>query len=957
MADGAVEQELGCVVENTVEEKEASDQDNDIIAGQVKNQYSEECSMKHTPNVNTNNENELNIKNSNLRGSDEPAVQTSDKSNLDEMTDVVDEPPDPFFDGVLTDDFLNSLSVVDAWDPDADDSESDAETRKDGYNGQSSSESKKTHGDGTVSKDSENKSRRDRGGDHGHHSDRRRHDRAPVETKQNSKERAAHRKDKGDIDEHKHSIDKDKPKRCEKTGDRSREREKKRNASGIIKESRNHMEISAHRRDRNSKDRSSYSSNRENKDKSTERRQRDRNIRSVHVDDKNKIVVKTSNRYSYQYRVSNHQRTADITAKERSCDVRRSGSNSESAPRRQESPKEANRRDDGSNETNPDLNLGNRESRRESIKNYHLEKGTSDVLKHVSGNRTTGAVAVSQQHMITKHNTKLDTCIKELADVVPPGTENDFILSTKDESVKVFDDIKNRYITDAKEKSECKTVNNELLSEETKKPVVLGSEQASKLPVSKSDSQNKVVSEKNDEHKMSEKNDSEKASLCTADQQPHGEAKRGSSPHERKGVRSDSKRSVRRSSASRSGKHDHLDEGGRRKQPKNSSEENERRPSSLERIYKASRMRNEQFNELLRKERSRREEKCQTSESRERWQYHSDLHGSDINDDQNDARRPWSGSIVKQHEVSEGQERLGSSSTWDKHYRRTQNDTKRSEFGSVGKQRELSVGGGRLRSASRDRQFRRASSAERWKPSINAQRSSKKIAVQNDSRRSVRSLSREKQSEAFLPVRMSRSRSRAREHGNEYRDRLETSRKSLSQEVEKKRSLMKSRRSPSWDRNKRRALSPVSVGHMSLSPSISLELSSISSEREPKRRFSHSHSRERRSRRDSYSRRSGSACSRSDSFVSLSSVSNDSQYRRQRRKRSPFWKEIERHFTKDLGKSYYQSTEYSASGAGTAHFEVQLKLIFFLILVVYTLMLVLFIYYCYTVKRQGNIFL
>jgi hypothetical protein len=950
MADGAVEQELGCVVENSVEEKEVSkrkesDQGNNTIAGQVRNQYSEECSMEQTPS----NENELSIKNSNLMGSDEPAVQISDKSNLDNITDVIDEPPDPFFDGVLTDDFLSSLAVVDAWDPDADDSyESDAETRRDGYSGQSPSESKKPHGDETMSKDSENKSKHDRSEDHGSQSDSRRRDRASVETKQNSKERAAHRKDKGDTDEQKHSIDKDKPKRYEKTGGRSRERgkenskdNKERNTSGIIKDSRNHMEISVHRRDRSSKDRSaeicSYSSNRENKDESMERsdrRQRDKNIeRSVQVDDKNK----TSHRYSYQYRVSNKERTADISAKERNCDLRHSVSNThESVHRRQESPKEVNRRDDGSNESQknekiPHLNQGNKESHRESIKNYHLEKGTSDVLKHVSENRTTEAVAVSQQHMITKcnnpplNNTKLDTCIKELADVVPPGTENDFILSTKDESVKMVDDIKNRYITDAKEKPECKTVNNELLSEETKKPVVLGSDKSSKHPMVKSESQDKVIciaSEKNDEHKT-EKNDSEKASLCTAGQQSHREAKRVSSPHEREGMRSDSKRSVRRSCR----KHGHLDEGRRRKRLRNSSEENERRSSSLERMYEASRIRNEQFNELLRKKRllgSHREENCQRSRSRERWQHHSDLHGLNIKDDQNDTRRSWSGSIVKQHELSEGQERLGRSSSWDKHYKKTH------------EQRELSVGRERSRSASRDRQFRRASSAERWQPSIDAQRSNKKMDVQNDSRRSVRSLSRERQSESFLPVRMSRSRSRDREHGNEYRDRLERSRKTLSREVEDKRSLMKSRRSPNWDRNKHRAHSLASVGHMPLSPSISLELSSISSERESKRRSSHLLSRERRSReyqrsrRDSYSRlSSGSACSHSDSFVSLSSLSNDSQYRRQRRKRSPFWKEIERQFAKDLGKSYYQSTEYSASGAGTAHFEVHLKLIFF----------------------------
>jgi hypothetical protein len=883
--------------------------------------------MEQTPNVNTNNENELNIKNNN--------------SNPDKMTDVIDEPADLFFGGVFTDDFLDSLAVVDAWDPDADDSyESDAETGR-------SSENKKTHGDETISKDSEIKSKCDRSGDHGSRSDSRRRDRASVETKHNSKDKTAHRKDEGDTDEQKHSADKDKQEGYEKTRGRSRERgketsrdNKEKNTSRTIRGSRDHMERSVHRRDRNGKDRSaersmfSYSSNRENKDESMERsvdrKQREKNIeRSVQIDDKDKNIMRTSNRYSYQYRVNNKERTADVSAKERNCDLRHSVSNAhargiaEAVHKRQENSKEVNRRDDGSNESqrnekNPNLNLDNGESHRESIKNYHLEKGTSDVLKHVSENRMTEIVAVSQQHMITKcnnpplNNIKLDTCIKELADVVPPGTENDFIISTKDESVKMVEDIKNGCITGAKEKPE------------TKKPDVLGSEKSCKHPMVKSESQDKetcIICEKNDEQKMLERNDSEKASLYTAGQQPHREPRRVDSPHERKRMRSDSKRSVGRSSASRSTRHGHLDEGRRRKRLRNSSEENKRHSSSLERMFEASRMRNEQFNEMLRKKRllaSHREENFRRSRSRERWQHHSDLNRSKIKDDENDSRQSQPGNVVKQHELYEGQERLGRSSSWDKHYRRTLNDIRRSECGSRGKQRELSVGRERLRrSASRDRHLKRASSAERWQPSIDAQRSNRKMDAHYNSRRSVRSLSREKQSESFLPVRISRSRSQDREHRNEYRDRQERSRKSLSPE-----------------------------GHMPLSPNMSFELSSISSDREPKRRSSHSLSRERRSReyqrshRDSFScLSSGSAFSCSDSFVSLSSVSDDSKYRRQRRKRSPFWKELERQFTKDLCKSYYnQSAEYS-SGAGTAHYEVQLKLIFFLILVVYMYML------------------
>jgi hypothetical protein len=408
-----------------------------------------------------------------------------------------------------------------------------------------------------------------------------------------------------------------------------------------------------------------------------------------------------------------------------------------------------------------------------------------------------------------------------------------------------------------------------------------------------------IINEKNDEHKMLERNENEKA-LCTAGQEPHREAKRGNSPHERKRRRSGSNRSERRSSASRSRRYGHLDEERRRKWLKSSSEERKRHSSSLERMFEASRMKNEQFNELLRKTRllgSGREENFLRSRSRERWQHRSDR--LKRKDDQNDIRRSRSGSRGKQYELSEGQERM-------------------------------------RRSASRDKEFWRASSAERWQPSIDAQRSNRKMDVENNSRRSVRSLSRDKQHESSLPIRISRSRSRDREHNNEYRDRRERSRKSLSQEVEKQRSLMKSRRSPSWDRNKHRALdlSPLSAGHMSVSPSISFDLSSIS-EREPKRRFSRSFSRERRnyeyrrSHRGSCSPRSnGSAFSPSDSFVSLSSVSDDSRYRR-RRKRSPFWKELERQFSKDLHKSYYtQSAGYSSSAAGTAHLEVQYKLIF-----------------------------
>jgi hypothetical protein len=945
MADEAGEHELAHAVEKIGRDNEGnkgkeSDSENNAIVEQVRKQHTEEDSIEQTPNVNTNIENELNVRNSNLivegRGTDDTAVQTSEKSNPDEiMSEDIEEPSDSFFDGFLTDEFLDSLAVVDAWDPDADGScESDAETKReeDGNNRQLASENKIKDRDKTISKDSENKSKSDkschrRSGDHSSRSDSRRRDKASRETKHRSKERTAHRKDKGDTGEHTHSLDKDIQKGYKKTRDRSRERRKERNTSRIVKCSRDHMERSIHRRDRNSKDRST--------ERNVNKREKDKHIeRSVQNDDKNKNIVRTSHRYSYQYRISNKERTADNNAKERNSDLRHcvsdacAGGESGAVQKRQQSPKEVNRREEGSSESHRngksfDLNMANKESQRDSIKNYHLEKGTSDMVKHVSENRMTEAVAGNQQYVITKrdnpplNDTKLDTCIKELADLVPPGTENDFILPTRDEPVKVADDIKKKYITNVKEKPECKTVNNELLSEETKNPNVLDSEKSCKNPMVKSESQDKeicAIGEKNDEDKILEGNESEKASLCTTGQQPHGEVKGVNASHERKRRRSGSNRSEqRRSSASRKRRRRRQ---RRKKLLRSSSEEKKRHSSSLERMFEASRMKNEQFNELLRKKRlleSDRGENCPRSQSRERWLYHNDLHRLMGKYDQNDTRRSRSGSRGNQRELSEGQERMG-------------------------------------RSRSRDRQFRRASSAERWQPSIDTQRPNRKMDVQNNSRRSVRSLSREKQRESSLPIRISRSRSRDREHRNEYRDRRERSRKSLSIDVEN------SRRSPSWDRNKRRALelSPVSVGRMSLSPSISFELSPISSEREPKRRFSRSRSRERRSHeyrrshRDSFSPlSSGSTFSRSDSFVSLSSMSDDSHYRRKRRKRSPFWKELERQFAKDLSRSFYNQSAGYSSAAGTAHPEVQYKLMFLIILVVYMYMLVLFIYYCY----------
>lgn len=957
MANEAGEHELGCAVEKNREENEVSkgkenNSENNTIAEQLR-KYSEEDSMEQTPDMNSNIGSELNVRNSDLivedRGTDDAAGQTSDKTNADEMvSDVIDEPPDAFFDDVLTDDFLDSLAVVDAWDPDADDScESDAETKREdsANNIQSPAENKRESRDKTVSKDSENKSKSDRSchrssGHLSSKSDSRRHDKVSVVTKQSSRERTAYRKDKSDTDEHTHSVDKDIQKGHKKTRGRSRERrkessrnDKERNSSRIVKGSRDHMKRSIHRRSRNSKDRSaeknihSSSNNQENRDKSMEasvrKRQRDESVEgAVQNDDKNKNVMRTSHRYSYQYRVSNKVRTADNSSKEKNSGLRHGVSDVCAGEKHGavQSSREFNRREDGpSGSQRNEKHLTNKESDREYIKNYHVTKGTSDMVE---------GAAASQQFVITKrdnpplNDTKLDTCIKELADLVPPGTENDFILSTKDEPMKVVDDIKNIYITNVNVKPECKTVRNESLSEETKNSIVLGSEKSCRHPMVKSERHGKeicIINEKNDEHKILERNDSEKASLCTAGQERHGEAKRVNSPHERKRRRSGSNRSERRSSASRSRRHGHLGEERRRKRLKSPSEEKKRHSSSLERMFEESRMKNEQFNELLRKRRLLgygREENILRSRSRERWEHQSDR--LKIKDGRTDIRRSRSGSIGKQYDLSEGQE-------------------------------------GMRRFASRDRQFRRASSAERWQPSIDAQRSNRKMDVENNSRRSVRSLSRDKQHESSLPIRISRSRSRDREHRNEYRDRRERSRKSLSQELEKQRSLMKSRRSPSWDRNKRRALelSPLSAGHMSLSPSISFELSSVS-ERDTKRRFSRSLSRERRSYeyrrsyRDSCSPRSnGSTFSRSDSFISLSSVSDDSRYRR-RRKRSPFWKELERQFSEDLRRSFYtqstQSVGYSSSATGTAHLEVQYKLIFNTVYC-YMFMLVLFIYY------------
>ncbi|PNF32940.1 hypothetical protein B7P43_G01860 [Cryptotermes secundus] len=882
MANEAGEHELGCAVEkkgegNEVSKGKENDSESNTVAEKLR-KYSEEDSVEQAPNMNSNIGSELNVRNSNViiedRDTDDAAGHTSDKTIADEMmSDAIDEPPDSFFDDVLTDDFLDSLAVVDAWDPDAEDGyESLAETKRedDGNNRQSPAENKTENIDKTVSRDSENKSKSDRSchrssGDHSSRTESRRHDKVSVMTKQNSKERTAHRKDKNDTHEHTHSVDKDIQKGYKRTRDRSRERRKEyssnnkeRNTSRIRKGSRDHIERSIHRRGRNSKDRSaernihSYSNNQENKDKSMEtsvnKRQRDGSVEgAVENDDKNKNIMRTSHRYSYQFRVSNRGRTAGNSAKKRNSDLRHdisdvcAGEKPGAVQRRQESSREFNRREEGlrgshRNEKNSDLNLAYKESHREYIKNYHVEKGTSDVV--IEG------VAASQQYVITKrdnpplNDTKLDTCIKELADLVPPGTENDFILATKDEPVKVVDDIKKIYIRNVKAKHDCKTVRKESLSEETKHSIVLGSEKSCRHPMVKSERHGKeicIINEKNDGHKILERNEKEKASLCIAGQEPHREATRVNSPHERKRRRSGSSRSERRSSASRSRGHGPLDEERGRKQLKSSSEEKKRRSSSLERMFEASRTKNEQFNELLRKK------------------------------------------------------------------------------------RVLGYGG--------EENILRSRSRERWQASVDAQRLNRKVDVENNSRRYVRSLSREKQHESSLPLRLSRSRSRDREHRNEYRDRRERYRNSLSQEEEKQRSLMKNRRSPSWQRNKHRALSPLSAGHMSLSPSISFELSSVS-EREPKRRFSRSLSRERRSYeyrrsyRDSCSPHSnGSAFSPSDSFVSLSSVSDDSRYRR-RRKRSPFWKELERQFSEDLRKSFYtQSGGYSSSAAGTAHLE------------------------------------
>lgn len=932
--------------QNLEEDRTTHDEDNVEQAADVNTSNGNACSAggsnlmteridpqnenaEQTSDVNTSIEDTLNVGDDNVliegiapEGGVVP--ETSDKVILDAvdepMLDAIDEPPDGFFDDLLKDDFLDSLAVVDTWNPDAEDScGSVADDEKilqggreaDNSNTQSALENmKRKDTEEAASKNSESRSKRDssghrRKGDHSSQSGSRRYDKASAETKLKSSDRHAERrlsrKDK-DVDERLRSVEKEMLRRYKSGRQRSRERRderekvsrdsKQRNSTRRERGSRDSTEKSSCRREKNSREKSieknthTHTRSRENKDKNVatdiSRSERDKSTEGlVQKEDKCKDTARVSRRYSYQYRVNNRDRTADGSAKERNSDLQH-GVSDVSVDRK------------GSNESlrkekSSDIDTANREIRTKSAhKEHNLEKeisqGSSDMMKCVGEKRITKEAAGNLSHVLTNqplNSTKLDTCIKELDDLVPPGTEEDFIFFTIDEVVETAE-LKVKDNKKVERKHKCESVNNELLFKD------------------------KI--------------------------NPNKEA-------ERKRRRSGSVRSEERklvSSESKS-KHDHVYEERKRRRVKSSSEEKKRNSSSLERMFEESRMKNELFNEKFRKVR----EYCSRSQSREKREHHSDSRRlGRRRDDQNDARQSRSGCRDKKRELSLGRERMGRSRSRDRQYRKIHSDIRRSQSLTRDKEYELSQGRERMgRSRSRERQYRNTSSEDRWQSDIGAQRVKTKKDVRDDSRRFVRSVSMDKQHQSSPPVRISKSRSRDRQlttASSKYRDRQGRCRTSVSQEREqRRRSLSKSRRSRSWYRRRGFNLSPVSVGYMS-SPSLSFELSPISSERERWRSLSRSVSRERRSR--DYRRTvrgssfspvsSQSSFSRSGSFVSLSSLSDER--RQPRRKRSPFWKEIERKFAKDFSKTIYnQSAAYPfPSSAGTTPLEVQYKLTF-----------------------------
>ena len=971
MANEVVERELAIANIRSENEgdkaKEIGINEDNSSEDQVMKKCNEEGSVEKIPNfVCTSAKDELNVRNSDLTTEardtqDDTAQKTLNTVELDEsLLEANDDPPDSFFDGLLEDDFLDSLAVVDAWNPDADEScgsdagEKETNHRTGEGHRSRASESRRKDREESVSKNSINKDGREysdqrRSGAHSSRNYDRRHARTSVEIKRDSRERSVGRsvprREKIGIGEYLREVQR----RHQRVRDRSRERYAARREGGSrdidgksphrrVKDNRDSTERSIQRRDRKSREKdteknihggSSSSTSRENKDRSVER----------------------SIRKDHKSTVSDRDRSSDRSVKEKKLDLQ--GLCVDGKDGALQNLKDISKRENIINENrkeeeSSDVNVAKKEIKIESVcKEHGVEKemspGAPDVTEEETG---------EQNHMVTKSNnanlndTKLDTCIKELDDLVPPGTESDFILPTKDET----DEFKKENNTRVKEEPEFGILIDKGLSS--------GDRKSSRHPAIKTESSRKNIytaGKRNSEDETFDTVKTEKYSLCTASQQPHKEAERVDSSYDRRRRRSGSSRSERgKSSASGSKRNcDHLDEERKRKLQNSSSDEKKRNSTSLEKEFGAARVKGE-LDEPVRKRRlyeSSSGENRSRSRSREKWQYHSDLHRLKRRKDEwNVTSRSRSRSRGRRRELSVGRERVGRSRSRDKQYRKTQSDTRRSRSGSRDKQHESflereSMG----RSRDRDSQYRKTSSTERWQSDLDAQRSKRKNVVQNESRRLERSVSRDKERDSSLSMRILRSRSRDREYRNassKYRDRQGRPRRSVSQEVARKRLSLKGRRSLSWDKQKRRTpeLSSVSAGHMYLSPSISFELSP-SPERE-RRRLSHSVSRERRSRECRRSYRgssfspvsSRSTFSRSDSFVSLS-LSDESYYRRQpRRKRSPFWKELERKFARDVHTSTYnQSAVYCLpSAVGQTHPEVSTSSVLFLTILDFT---------------------
>lgn len=654
--------------------KEIGISENNSNEDQVRKKRSEQDSVEQVPNyVTTSAENELNIRNSDLTtevrdAQVDTALKTSDKGQQDEkMPEAVDDPPDSFFDGLLEEDFLDSLAVVDSWNPDADEScgsdageqeENNTRGGESGRNRQSPSESKRKDREKSISKHSVSKGGRvysdhRRSRDHSSRKDGRRHARTSVEMKRDSRERSVgrtvERREKVGIGEHLKEVQR----RHQHVRDRSRERY----AARRERDSRDNDEKSQHRRVKDSRDSTERSTHR--RDKKSREKDREKNIhgggggggggrenndksveRSVRKDDKDRL-----HRHSYQHSVSNRERTSDRSGKERKSDFE--GLCVDGKDGVLQNLKDISTREDITNESlrkekSSDINMANREIQVGSV---HKEHDMEKEMSHGASDMTEGEIG-DQNHMVTKPNnpalndTKLDTCIKELDDLVPPGTESDFILPTKDEA----DELKKENNTRVKEGHEFGIVNDKDRSS--------GDRQASRHHMINTESSKKDIhaaSKKKAEHKILEDVKSEKDSSCTTSQRPHKETERLDSSHERKRRRSGSSRSERgKSSASGSRrKRDRLDEEWKRKLQNNPSEDHKRNSTSLEKEFGAARVKSE-LDETVRKRRlygSDRGENCSRSRSREKWQYQCDPHRlKRRKDDQNDTRRSRSGS-------------------------------------------------------------------------------------------------------------------------------------------------------------------------------------------------------------------------------------------------------------------------------------------------------------------------